>query len=264
MKLLDAALAAGQPAGTLPEKAPHVLICTPCHSGKVDLNYHISMTMAMSHMAQHGIQYSTDYNVGMTVDNARSEMATLFLRKMPQCTHLLFIDDDLCFSPDLPYRLLRENVDIVGVPYRRKISTTLYNMRHGVRVKTIPGRPHMIVVDNIATGFLLIKRNVFERLAPKVVEYRYNDKGETGLLFFRHEVVEDEMIGGTAYMGEDYNFCRLAKENGIDTWAYVDEDIAHIGNYPYRGNYKEFAEKGGYEGKFDCPDPHIPLRLLFK
>lgn len=261
--LIDAALQAGQPVDTLPARKPHVMICTPCHSGKVDINYHISLTLACNYLMQRGVNYTLDYNVGMSIDGARSEMATTFLRQMTDCTHLLFIDDDMAFSADLPFRMLVENVDIVAVPYRRKQTEVKYNMRHGVRCKTIPDRPYMVAVENIATGMMMIRKNVFQKLESKVPEYRYNDQGEGGLLFFRHQIVEDEMVGGVAYMGEDYYFCKLARENGFDIWAYVDEEIAHIGPYAYRGNYREYAERGTKD-KFNYPGEKVPMRVLLK
>lgn len=261
--LIQAARDGGHPEKMLPQRQPHLMICTPCHSGKIDINYHIALTMACSYLSAHGVNYTLEYNVGMSIDNARSEMATTFLRNFPQCTHLVFVDDDIAFAPDLLYRLLCENVDLVAVPYRRKQVSPLFNIRHGVRVKVLANRPHMVSVDNIATGMLMIRRNVFETLAPKVREYRHNDQGETGLLFFHHELVDDEMVGGIAYMGEDYNFCRLSRENGFDIWAYIDEDIAHIGNYAFRGNYREHAEKDS-DTKFRAPEEKLPLRLLLK
>lgn len=258
--LLEAALQAGQPKDTLPAENPHVLICTPCHSGKVDLNYHISMALATTYLSQHGVNYTLDYNVGMSIDVARSQMATTFL-KNDQYTHLLFIDDDMAFAADLPYRLLIENVDIVAVPYRRKIRDVKYNIRHGVMVKTIPGRPYMASVESIATGLMMVRKNVFKKLETKVAEFLYNNDGEKGRLFFRHQIVEDEMVGGTAYMGEDYYFCKIARENGFDVWAYVDENVAHIGTYAFDGNYRDAAERGTND-KFNYDKPKLLMRLL--
>lgn len=259
--LVDAAIQAGQPLSTLPQQQPHVLICTPCHSGKVDINYHISTHLMGQYLSAHGVNYTLDYNVGMNIDWARSQMATSCLNG--NFTHLLFIDDDMGFAADLAYRLLVENVDIVAVPYRRKQRDLKYNIRHGVRVKYIPDRPYMIAVESIATGMMMIKRGVFEKLSKKVAEFRYNDKGEKGFLFFSHELVDDEMVGGVSYMGEDYNFCRIARENGFDVWAYVDEPIAHIGNYAFEGNYREHAERDTTD-KFGYSGEKLPMRILIK
>jgi len=260
--LLEAAARAGQPVDSLPQKKPHVLICTPCHSGKVDINYHISMLLAGHQLARSGADYTLDFNVGMSVDWARSQMASRFLNS-PDYTHLLFIDDDMVFAADLPLRLLQENVDIVAVPYRRKQRDVKFNIRHGVRVKTIPDRPYMVGVESIATGMMMIRRNVFETLAPKVPEFLYDDKGEKGRLFFRHELVDDEMVGGVSYMGEDYNFCRLARENGFDIWAYVDEEIGHVGNYVFEGKYSDWAEVGSTV-MYSTNRSRLTMRVLTK
>lgn len=260
--LTEVAAQNGQSSETLPQRAPHVLICTPCHSGKVDINYHIAMTFATNYLAQRGVSYTLDYNVGMAVDWARSQMATTFLNR-PEFTHLLFIDDDMAFSADLPFRMMCENVDVVAVPYRRKQRDVKYNIRHGVRVETIPGRPYMIGVESIATGMMMISRKVIETLAPKVPEFLYSDRGDKGRLFFRHQLVEDEMVGGVSYMGEDYYFCRIAREAGFKIWAYVDEPIAHIGNYAFDGNYREYAEKGTTD-KFNYDGQRVPLRMLIQ
>lgn len=259
--LFEAAVEAGQPVETITRQRPNLMIATPSHSGKVDINYHVSLLLAGADLAKKGVTYMMDYNVGMSIDWARSQMATTFLKS--DCTHLLFIDDDMAFSADLPYRLLCENVDIVAVPYRRKISKTLFNIRHGVYVKTIPGRPYMIGVDSIATGMMMIRRNVFEKLASKVPEFLYDENGEKGKLFFRHDLVDDEMVGGVSYMGEDYYFCKLAREAGFDIWAYADEDIVHVGQYGYSGKYSDHAEKGQSK-RYSDDRPKAPVRVLLK
>ena len=258
--LFDAAIAGGQPRETLPPQRPHVLICTPCHSGKVDLNYHISMTYATNYLLQQGINFTLDFNIGMNIDWARSQMATRFLEN-PEYTHLLFVDDDMAFAADLPFRLLCENLDVVAVPYRRKQRAVKFNIRHGVRVETIPGRPYLAGVDSIATGMMMIQKQVIEKLADKVPEFLYTDRGDKGRLFFRHQLVDDEMVGGVSYMGEDYYFCKLVRDNGMKVWAYVDEPIAHIGTYAFEGNYKEWAEKGS-SVDFSYAGPRQPLRLI--
>ena len=259
--LIDAAVEAGQPLGTLPHVKPNILICTPCHSGKVDLNYHISVTLMGANLSRAGVDYALDYNVGMTVDWARSRMASDFL-KGPY-THLLFIDDDMAFAADLPYRLLCENVDVVAVPYRRKTRDVLFNVRHGIRVKTMPDRPYMVGVESIATGMMMIRRNVFEKLAPTTPDFRYDDKGETGKLFFRHQLVDDEMVGGVSYMGEDYWFCKTARDAGFDVWAYVDEEIGHIGSYAYDGKYSDHAAQG-MKDNFTNGRPRLSPRVILR
>ena len=110
---------------------------------------------------------------------------------------------------------------------------------------------------------LLIKRNVFETLKPKTPFFRYDDTGKGGYLFFRHHLVDDEMVGGVSYMGEDYWFCKTARESGFDIWAYMDEQIAHIGTYAFDGKYSDHAEKDASQ-KFSNDRPKVPMRILHK
>lgn len=259
--LVEACVKAGQPMNTLPSKAPKVLICTPCHSGKVDINYHVAMMMAGAVFARYGVAYEIEYNVGMSVDWARSQMASTFLKG--DYTHLLFIDDDIAFAPDLPIRLLQENVDVVAVPYRRKQTETKFNIRHSVRVKTMTDRPYMVAVDSIATGMMMIRKNVFEKLAPDTPKFRYDDHGEEGWLFFRHQLVDDEMVGGVSYMGEDYWFCKTAVDAGFDIWAFIDEELVHVGNAGFGGNYREHAQVGS-DAKFNYPHERMAVRTLLR
>lgn len=261
--LLEAAYEAGQPINTLPMRKPHVFIATPCHSGKLDLNFHMSLIMACDYLNKHGVDYSLDYNTGMAIDWARSKMATGFLKET-QCTHLMFIDDDMAFAPDLIFRMLMEQVDIVAVPYRRKQRAVKFNCRHGVRVATMPGRPWMIGVDSIATGMMMIRRNVLERLALTTPEFLYDEGGEKGWLFFRHQLVDDEMVGGVSYMGEDYFFCKQAREAGFTIWCYADENVAHIGNYAFDGRYSDECEKGVKGVCHDDTREKLPMRLLVR
>lgn len=261
--LIDAAIAAGQPLTSLPQRKPKVFICTPNHSGRVAIDYHISMCQAMVLLHKHGVDYMLDYNVGSSIDYARSNMASMLLKET-DCTHLLFIDDDMCFAPDLPVRLLMENVDIVAVPYRRKMREIQYNLRHDVRVKKIAGRPYMATVENIATGMMLIRRNVFEYLAPRVPEVLKDNKGDKMWLFFRHDLVtNDKYINGPAYMSEDYMFCQLVRQHGFDVWGYLDEPLAHIGPYAYESNYAAYIARDSDEPLTDGRQRQ-PLRTLLK
>lgn len=259
--LVEAAIAAGQPLATLPQRKPKVMLGTPCHSAKVCVDHHVSVLQAVAVLIKHNVDYVLDFNVGASIDYARSTMASAFLKT--DCTHLLFIDDDIAFAPDLIVRLLMENVDIVAVPYRRKTRDVKYNLRHDVRVKKMPDRPYMIGVENIATGMMMIRRNVFERLESKVPEIILNSQGEKARLFFRHELVDDEIMGGISYMSEDYYFCKICRENGYEIWAYIDEPLAHIGPYAYECLYSEFAAKGA-DGPVTNDRPRQPLKVMLK
>lgn len=231
------------PIEPLPIDMPSVMICTPCKDGKVDINYSSSLVPTCNILTQAGIKYCMSYVSTSSIDNARSILATMFLES--KCTHLLFIDDDMCWAPDLPLRMLNEHVDIVGVAYRKKKSGREFTIRHKETLPSLAGRPWMILVDSLGMGMTLINRQVFEGLKDSVPSYH---PYETSLkkpqkLFFRHNLIQDD-DGEFHYESEDFNFCRLAREKGFDIFAYADENCPHIGRAAFQGKYSDIIGEG--------------------
>lgn len=239
---------------------PNIYISTPCYTGKVDINYHTSMLMTMKFLGESRINHMFNYAVSMGIDAARSKHATDFLRT--KCTHMMMIDDDMAWAPDLVFRLLIEDVDIVGVPYRRKmVNPVRFTTRHRTDLEYKEDKPYMIKVEGVGTGLTLVRREVFEKLLPETPAIQYNKDGPLTHMFFRHDFVDDHHISGKTYMSEDYNFCRLAREKGFDVWAYVDEEAAHMGAVAYRGSYADYLEQS--EGKkFKYPRQKSGVRLV--
>lgn len=215
---------------------PSLYICTPTHQGKPDVNYTASLMMTVQKLIEARIPYEVNFLVGATIDAARSTQATRFLES--DCTHMLMIDDDLAWSADLPQRLLAMDVDIVGVPYRKKMAKDVkYTLSHGTQVRRHADHKNMIIVDGLATGFMMVRRNVFEKMmidTPKV----QRSPGHEIYMFFRHEIMRDPTQDNRlCLIGEDYTFCSSAIAHGFDIWAYIDEDLPHIGKYAFRGAY---------------------------
>lgn len=223
--------------------SPNVYISTPCYTGKVDINYHTSMLMTMKYLGENRIQHMFNYAVSTGIDAARSKHATEFLQT--PCTHLMMVDDDMAWAPDLIARLIDEDLDIVGVPYRRKmVHPVSFTARHTFEVERKTNRPYLIKVDGISCGMTLVKRRVFEALKDQMPVIKHDKDGPEVIMFFRHEFVDDGYLQHKTYMSEDYNFCRLAKKAGFDIWAYVDEEVAHMGNVAYRGKLADHMEEG--------------------
>ena len=150
---------------------PHVMIATPCKDGKVDINYAVDLAASCQVLTHAGIKHRISTACTSSIDNARSCLATLFLKT--DSTHLLFIDDDMAWAPDLPLRMLNEHVDIVGIPYRKKKPQLEYTVRHGLNVATMQEHPWMMKVDAIGMGMTLIERKVFETLALDAPDYHF-------------------------------------------------------------------------------------------
>jgi hypothetical protein len=91
---------------------------------------------------------------------------------------------------------------------------------------------------NGGTGFMLIKRSVFEELESKVPSYTNdvvdlngNLKADKILEYFATSIEP----GTNRLLSEDYHFCKLARDNGIKVWAAPWVQLGHMGTYLFDG-----------------------------
>lgn len=133
------------------------------------------------------------------------------------CEWLLFLDSDLLVPRDVIAHLLAHDKDIVGATYCKRVSPyeVLGRTLDGGQLEAATG---LVEVAGLPTGCLLVRRTVFEQLRKP---------------YFRTPAHEDgEVEGLPAHIeGEDYYFCRVAREAGFSVWLDVDltMKIGHIG-----------------------------------
>lgn len=228
-------------------------------SGSVKIDTMASLIMTIQNFISHKIRYELGLLAHITgVDSARNISTEIFMKS--DCTHLLMIDDDMAWASDLPLRLLSENVDIVGVPYRTKnIKRERWTARHteGEQVCLNENRLYMMKMNALGTGMMMVKRNVFDVIKPTIEHAEMGDNNQPVGMYFRHSIVDGKV------RSEDFMFCELARQQGFDVWGYVDEEIAHVGNYAYTGNYADKLEGEGTV-KFRYAGKREALRVLLE
>jgi hypothetical protein len=88
-------------------------------------------------------------------------------------------------------------------------------------------------------GLCLIARTVFERLiAQGNVRTKSMSKKSRVHCFFDKLMVDNELFS------EDLSFCRRWRDCGGTIRALLAEDIGHIGEYTFRGNYVDHLKAG--------------------
>lgn len=160
-----------------------------------------------------------DYNVifqqGCIIHQNRENIVKEAIKQ--KCTHLLFIDSDMFFEADSIMTLLGRDKDIVGVnSHLRKFPiTSTIQMPEAEKLTLKEDHPDgFFTVDAVTTAFLLIKLDVFKKLEHPWFFWEVDTEGNTVL-------------------GEDYWFCRSAKEKGFDIWVDLSIKIGHVGKYTY-------------------------------
>jgi len=240
-------------------KVKSILVATPMYGGMCTGHYTIALMNSINTLK--GLQVETLLASLMNeslIPRARNELVRLFLNET-QCSHIMFIDADMYFNDQAIATLYKADKDIACGIYPKKeldwgkvsmaankgetdlpnhSSSFVLNLPHGVK-KVEPDADGMVEVRHGGTGFMLIKREVFEKLAPHVPEYRastkQNEKGE----FVRPLTKQffDTSIDETGcLLSEDYHFCALWGKHGGKVFANTKLKFNHIGTHIFGGS----------------------------
>lgn len=167
------------------------------------------------------------------VARARNKLAAEFMET--DATHMLFIDTDLVFLPEHVGRLIGHDVPIVAGLYPKKQPSLAWV------VNTLPSEEPdelgLQKVKYIGTGFLMIRRDVIERMIAEVPGIAYTtDAGQvkrTEHDLFPAGPMFDPEQGTTRYHSEDWGFCRRALDLGYDVLADTRVALKHVGSCVY-------------------------------
>jgi len=246
-----------------------IFVGTPCYGGMISADYFKSclQLVALAATRKIELQFATIGNESL-ITRARNTLVQLFMDG--DYTHLLFIDADIAFNPESVFKMLDIDKDITTGVYPRKtidwikVKNKIKNnpdisedelmassLQYNLNVKD-PNRIELkngfIEVLDGATGFMLIKRSVFEKMAKEYPnlqfkpdqhinqshekDFNYHKTSTWNYTFF------DTMVEPKTkrYLSEDYAFCRLWQNMGGKIYADIMSGMTHYGNYAFKGN----------------------------
>ncbi|MEI6558904.1 MAG: tetratricopeptide repeat protein [Rhodospirillaceae bacterium] len=268
----EAAAALERLAPRLTPAAPaagEVCLCigTPCFGGNVTDHYTISLLGLQAACIRRGIRLSFCLLHGdALITRARNSVVAEFLREA-RTTHLLFIDADIGFSPDQVFRLLEAGRDMVGGAYPvktlnwRRIGASLGRGDSGAPAAFNPAatfdyvaevlEPGAPVPDDgfvraryVGTGFLLVRRQVFEAMAARYpgIKYRRSHASadadvDPDRLYAFFDCMIDRETG--LYLSEDFTFCQRWQEMGGEIWLDLHSRLSHVGRHVFAGDYAQ-------------------------
>jgi len=249
----------------------NILIAIPCYGGNVsNLTFHsILNTLRWLNDQGHNIRVETLPTESL-INRARNKFVTKFLdNKEFNGTHLLFIDADIGFTIENLKRIIDFNKEVVTCTYpvkgfywqqlldRIKKNTDIdeklmrdYLLQFNVNLyPNTEFRDGFARVKESATGFMMIKREVFTAIMDKNPHLKYKPDLRTGIensqnaFDFFPVGIYREKDGVNRFLSEDYYFCRLWEECGGEIWTDVTTPITHLGSTEYHGSFIEQLNK---------------------
>lgn len=243
-------------------------IGTPAFGGQVYSKYMLSLIGALMDLQKHGIgSQIMPMPADSLVQRGRNTICHYFMNDS-DCTHLMFIDADIGFAPDAVRKLLEADVDVIGAGYPIKAyepkriveavkkgarleDSLYYGTRNVVQLKnkskfTVEvGKPIELDAEEnvfyLGTGFMLIKREVFEKFQQQYPEQRHKStelKSDNVYAYF------DCMISDNGYyLSEDYYFCEKLREMKVPVHVDPLLQLSHTGTHTFEG---DFLSASGY------------------
>jgi hypothetical protein len=268
-----------------------ITVYTPSLTGQFAYSYIGTVIALQRACIMNGVGFSWGTVVGSSIlPTARNRCVDRFMRS--NATHLFFLDSDVGVSAEDILTLAALDVEFSAIPYSKRVvdyaravdavqgikntsprvlssllATPAFNLPN--QQEDVPAEyiPHGLVrAAHVATGTMLLKRSVFEKMkaagkAPEILEGVSNGQEAKALY-------GDGMQGNTPmdpmseyfsygkderglFIGEDYNFCQTWREMGNDIWLKLTAKSVHVGEMSFEFDFismSQMAEERYPEG----------------
>jgi len=213
-------------------KTTKVHIAMPCYGGMLTESTFMSFIKWANTARQLGIDWTLETMVNESlISRARNTLTAKFLEQTDS-THLFFVDADIGWEPWHLLVLLNRDVDVIGGLYPMKTMPIKWvvNGFDGAE----EGTDGLQEVSKAGTGFLLMKRHVFEKLKshPAVKQYK-NDIGLDPKYDAHLKTYFDTAVRQGRYYSEDWTFCENWRDIGGKVWVDKRVLLRHSGSYVF-------------------------------
>jgi hypothetical protein len=248
-----------------------IFIATPCYGGMLTEAYFRSTVKLLTFCNQHQIPvaFGTIANESL-VTRARNVLVAYFLHS--NFTRLMFIDADIEYQVEDVIKLIAHDKDVAvgaypkkGVNWQRIKQGILdadaplndgqiasFGSDYAINFKFSNREERQIAIENGlirlhdgATGFMMIKREVIDRMIEKYPELKYNNDLNTPPELNPHfYAFFDTMIDpkDKRYLSEDYCFSRRWQDIGGEIWLDPSISLNHYGSFNFQGNPSQIIQ----------------------
>jgi len=256
-----------------------LFVATPMYGGMAHGLYIKSSLDLQNVMSRYGIEtkFSFLFNESL-ITRARNYLVDEFLRT--DFTHMLFIDSDINYNAKDVVALMALDKDVIGGPYPKKsinwknvadtarkhpdlppkeleklVGEYVFNVVKGTKQFSVT---EPLEVMEIGTGYMMIKRQVFEKMKESYPMIHYkpdhvgqdNFDGSRYIHAFFDTVIDykDSITGGGSdrYLSEDYMFCQMWRKIEGQIFLCPWMRTQHVGTYAFTGDMPAVAN---YTGK---------------
>lgn len=253
---------------------PKICILTPCYGGMCYVSYMCCLMNTKEILQKYNIGVKFEFCKGDSlVSRARNNLIAKAMSD-PSITHIFFIDSDISWDPVNVLKLLLADKPIIGGIYPLKNydwnklvnnknhvneiiekknksllkdvvdddlliqhSMLTYNLNY--KSKNISIKKNLIEVKHIATGFMMMKRELLESMFKEYPDTKYTDdvhflnEHENNFAYALFDCgVEDDH-----YLSEDWMFCNRWSKIGGELFVDISINLTHTGIENFNGSF---------------------------
>jgi len=260
--------------GSLTAATRKIMIASPAYGDAFYTPYVSSMFKLTRLLQKNGWAYAFNCIAYSEISESRNYLLTYWFDKT-DASHILFVDADMGFPPELVTEMLALDKPIVGAVYPKraldmkrvaeligageaparamsKAQDFVLRPLRGARAKS--AHPGFIEVEGCGAGILLIKRSCIATMLQTLPEIS-DAKAKTASPLAKHldrliRAFDAVYVDGLR-LSEDFSFCHRWRHgcNG-EVWANIAHEIVHTGLQQFRGSYADKLTKA----------PHIVVK----
>lgn len=272
-----------------------IIIATPFYELKGFSPYIKSLTDIARILTLSGIEWEfMDLSGDSYVHRARNSMCMNFLAD-PYATDLFFIDSDMAWDAQSFMNILFRPEPVIAGTYPVKNKWDLWTSKPLIEGaegdqhymgRVLPDGSALLVANQLAGGFLRIKRSVLEKFIEFYPTHCYRDThpdpamGQNQVEFFTagvsrepeinllrdiEQLMKDSNGNGVdltplksrfeelkqvrEFVGEDYCFSNRLRAMGVELFIYPNATISHFGVQGWTGNFNQFLKQKDSEAQ---------------
>jgi len=247
------------------KKAKTIYIATPAYGHQVTTTYANSLLKLMAQKPDPDCPYHcmVHLQAGMAlVTQARNNCVAEFMKS--GADKLLFIDADIGFQPEAVKRLINLDVDVALTPY--PVKGYIDNGTGITFIVHFKDKENYTIDKNGfteitagPTGFMMIDRKVFEKMAEAYPEKKTKNRQMVGQKVevmdeFWYTFFETDVHPENGYLGEDIAFCNLWTKIGGRIFADTRSKLVHYGGHGFTGSVDMIFDRDENKEKMKIVD----------
>ena len=235
----------------------HLHIGIPCYGGMVSEPTMTSFLRFILLAQQAGLNWSLDTMVNESlVTRARNNLMAKMMTNTT-ATHFMFIDADIRFQPESILQMIACDKEVIGGLYPKKALPVNYviNLKPETKIQG-----DIFTVDTTGTGFLLFKREVYEKMIAQFPETKYVDDVGLGKQYepMMYSIFDCKIDARGHYLSEDWLFCRRWQDMGGEIWVHSKVLLNHIGHYEFQGDLSKIDVIDKAKNQFHGQETGLP------